>query len=140
MPNETYNNLEIQGDPIEINNYILLHKMPIEDSQGEYWDFSKSVPVSDESMEEKEWGTSRGLVYIQQNRAIINTPWRPCDRWFKSMVPKFPKLTFILKYSDEYKEEFYGWIVATNGTVIAEEEVCLHRDEEQGGIDLYKAV
>ena len=91
-------------------------------------------------MEEKEWGTSRGLVYIQQNRAIINTPWRPCDRWFKSMVTKFPKLTFILKYSDEYREEFYGWIVATNGTVIAEQEVCLHIDEEQGGIDLYKAV
>ena len=141
MPNETYNNLEIIGDPIEINNYFLLHKMPIEDSDTEFfWDFSKSVPVSDESMEEKEWGTSRGLVYVQQNRAIINTPWRPCDKWFKSMVTKFPKLTFILKYSDEYREEFYGWIVASNGTVIAEEEVCLHRDEEHGGIDLYKQV
>ena len=140
MPNETYNNLEIQGDQIEINNYFLLHRMSIEDSQDEYWDFEKSVPVSNDSMKEKEWGTYRGLVYIQRNKAIINTPHRPCDIWFKSMVTKFPKLTFILKYSDEYREEFYGWIVASNGTVIAEEEVCLYRDDEHGGIDLYKSV
>ena len=142
MPNETQNCLEIQGDQTLIDSFINTHKKTNKEYDIIYWDFSKSVPIdlnNDEYIQEKTWGTYRGIVsHINNNKIYIETPWRSCDLWFESMIVKYPNLNFILTYNDEYSEDFYGWIVACQGNIIRNEEICLHQNAEHGGIDLYK--
>lgn len=127
------------------------------ESEDYYWDFEVSVPLNDENNKENEngnenennynkirekiWGTGRGLLrshIINNNIISIDTPWTSCLIWFKSMIKKYPDLTFSIKYNDEFQEDFYGWAIAVNGKIIDEEEICLHRNEDQGGIDLFK--
>lgn len=131
-----------------------------------FWNFEHSVPITDkkyieankklekEGLECDEhnrlvlikrkytklsWGTSRGIVtYNKNNKIHIETPWMPCDNWFKNMISKYPTLNFSLKYNDEYSEEFYGWAVACHGVLIDSEMICLHPSEENGGINLFK--
>ena len=137
-----------------------------EDYQQIFWNFEHSVPITnkeyldaDKELEKDNldcdthnnlvfikrkytklnWGTHRGIVtYNKNNKIHIDTPWTPCDSWFKNMISKYPKLTFSLKYNDEYSEEFYGWAVACKGQLIDCEMICLHTSEKHGGIDLFK--
>ena len=162
MPNETSNLLEIYGDNNEVLEFINLHKKNNpDDINTYYWDFEESVPINDEyykknsnlnnlsnedsykiiSLRNKNWGTNRGLIIgCKENIVYIDTPWTPCKIWFKQIIVKYPNLNFILKYNDEYREEYYGWVVASKGEIIGEEEVCLHIDKERGGVNLYKNI
>lgn len=138
----------------------------LEDSEDSkyYWDFEVSIPLNkvdnegnnEENNEGKNvfesyiiitqlredtWGTRSGIIINhnkQKNYLSIDTPWTPCLIWFKSMIKNYPTLTFSLKYNDEFMEDFYGWAIAVNGKIIDEEEICLHRNEYLGGIDLFK--
>ena len=131
-----------------------------------YWNFEKSVPITNQKYVEADkmlenndldadthnklvdtknqytkqyWGTNRGMVtYNKNNKIHIDTPWTPCDVWFKNMISKYPNLDFSLKYNDEYREEFYGWSVASKGVLIDSEMICLHPCEADGGVDLFK--
>lgn len=136
-----------------------------EDIGYDYWDFEASVPIDNElyskykalikkedytehcrediinkiiEMRELQWGTKRAIVASwHDNKLRLETPWTPCDRWFKLMVLRYPTLNFVLTYNDEFSEEYYGWIVACKGEIIGEARLCLHINEEIGGIDLY---
>ena len=88
---------------------------------------------------ELSWGTNCGIVsYNKNNKIHIDTPWTPCNVWFKNMIAKYPLLNFSLKYNDEYREEFYGWAVACKGELIDCEIICLHPSTEEGGINIFK--
>ena len=137
-----------------------------EDYQEIYWNFEKSVPIMNKEYLDAEkqlqkdnldfdtynnsviikrkytkgkWGTDRGIVtYNKNNKIHIDTPWTPCDIWFKNMITKYPKINFSLKYNDEYQEEFYGWVVSSQGKIIDSEKICLHPSKQNGGINLFK--
>lgn len=136
-----------------------------ENYQEIFWNFEHSVPITnkeyldaDKELEKDNldcdthnklvflkrkytklnWGTHRGIVtYNKNNKIHIETPWTPCDVWFKNMITKYPNLNFSLKYNDEYREEFYGWAVACNGQLIDSEKISLLPSDE-GGINLFK--
>ena len=110
MPNETRNLLKIQGEQDLIDKFINSHKQ-INEYDLIYWDFEHSAPLlsnsNDENIKENTWGTNRGIVtHCSNNEVSIETPWTPCDIWFKTMIIKYPELNFILKYNDEYAEDF----------------------------------
>ena len=139
MVNETNNTLLIRGNTEDVNNFINLHKTEIEGNL--YWDFRKSVPCNLENNYE-QWGTLRlGVLDLSDyNNGIVmfQTPSTPSLKWFEKIVEKYTNLNFSYYYSDEFQEEFYGWAVAYNGTILDAKQICLHRNEKVGGIDLYK--
>ena len=158
MPNETSNLVQVLGEPYKIKEFIDSHMKPIPDSDGNfYWDFEVSVPIEDEdyiknkdsnnmvdkilNYRKEAWGTTRGLVRNQRdNQVYIDTPWTSCEKWFITMTPKYSHLDFVLKYNDEFCEDFYGWAVSSKGILIAKEIICLHQhpQPELASIDLYK--
>ena len=70
------------------------------------------------------WGIRRGIIssakkYCQRNSKYI---------LFKLVYvnnKKYKNLSFILRYNDEYMEEFYGWAVSLNGNLIENDEIIL---------------
>ena len=87
------------------------------------------------------WGTDRGIVRKRSdNQVYIDTPWTSCEQWFINMVPKYLHLDFVLKYNDEFCEDFYGWAVSSKGVLLAKEIICLHPHPtpEVASIDIYK--
>ena len=139
MPNETNNTLLIRGDKGEIAKFIQLHKTEIEGNL--YWDFRKSIPSNPDNFIQN-WGTHRiGIMSLSDDTngiVMFETPLTPCFTWFKSIVSQYPQLNFSYYYSDEFQEEFYGWAVAYNGKILDGKQICLHPDENVGGIDLFK--
>ena len=160
MPNEVINMLEIYGSTLDTTEFINCHRKYIlgdeQMNEGMYWDFGVSVPLDNKKCEsmntitnnglndtvkhrENTWGARRGIISnLEKDKVSIETPWTPCLKWFKQMINSYPKLNFVLKYNDEYCEEFYGWAVACGGNLIGSEEVCLHTSKQMGGIELYK--
>lgn len=139
MPNETNNTLIIRGDNTAVENFILLHKLDINDHL--YWDFNKSIPVEEKKYIEK-WGTYRiGILNLLDKKngiVMFQTPITPCLKWFEKIVEKYPDLNFSYYYSDEYQEEFYGWSVGIDGKILDGKQICLHVNKNVGGVDLYK--
>jgi len=135
-----------------------------------YWDFEVSVPIEDEdykkssndnnmisednnmvsddnmvdnilNFRKEAWGTDRGIVRKRNDNLVyIDTPWTSCEQWFITMVPKYSHLDFVLKYNDEFCEDFYGWAVSSKGVLLAKEIICLHPHPrpEVASIDIYK--
>lgn len=166
MPNETNNLLQVLGEPNKIEEFIDSHMKSIPDSDGEfYWDFEVSVPIEDKDYKKSDshnnnmvsddnnivdkilnsrketWGTDRGIVRKRDDNLVyIDTPWTSCEQWFITMAPKYSHLDFVLKYNDEFCEDFYGWAVSSKGVLIAKEIICLHPHPrpEVASIDIYK--
>ena len=102
------------------------------------WDFNESLSIpkiknitissveNEIKLREKMWGTRRGIISsIQRNIVYIETPYTSCLNWYMSIIKKYKNLSFILRYNDEYMEEFYGWAVSLNGNLIANDEIIL---------------
>ena len=140
MPNETLNILEIKGNKHDIDNFINSHTVFHNDTK--YWDFEVSVPINHDlyiknknnalfssklnNIKKKYWGTTRGIIIETTDNVIkIETPWTSCNQWFKTMIKKYPNLNFVLKYNDEFGEEFYGWEVSYNSKIIASDIINL---------------
>lgn len=154
MPNWCSNNLHMEGDAEEIKRFEDTHKsVPKDWKQSEHplalvedrepeeatLDFSASVWHEDNSDHEystygynwqsKHWGTKWNACEVQHHDDgyySFDTAWAPPEAWMVSMSAKFPKLKFVLSYSEEGMG-FMGITVAKAGDKIFDK--CIDLDE-----------
>jgi len=137
MPNWCSNNLHMEGDAEEIKRFEDTHNsVPRVWNDGhtghagqekETLDFSASVWDEDNDVKEysdygynwqsKHWGTKWNACEVDHHGDGLysfTTAWAPPEAWMVSMSAKFPKLKFVLSYTEEGMG-FMGITVAIGG-------------------------
>ena len=131
MPNETNNRLELTGNEDDIKKFIELHKVTVDNNL--WWDFSKTIGLENEDdpdEREEKWGTRRcGLLNLSSNEPNViymETAWSPCKKWVETIIKQYPNFGVDYTYHDEFNEEYYGWMVGVNGSIVAQDELKLY--------------
>jgi hypothetical protein len=146
MPNWCSNNLHMEGDAEEIKRFEDTHnsvpKTWGEDKPAEYktkLDFSASVWDEDNDFLEysthgynwqiKHWGTKWNACDVEHPDSGLysfETAWGPAEAWMVTMSEQYPKLKFVLSYS-ELGTGFMGITVAKGGNKLFDK--CIDLDE-----------
>ena len=138
MPNETKNWLYIKGDENEKQDFYDKHIKNINNTN--WLNFTALFPKEEEKFYFNKWELTRnGLLTINDihDNILIETPWRPCDKWVLDISKKYKNLKFILLYHDEYAEDYYGFLVSKNGSLLGEKLNNVEYDDNYGVIDDY---
>ena len=153
MPNWCSNNLHMEGDAEEIKRFEDTHnsipKTWGEDKPNEEktkLDFSASVWGEDNDVKEyssygydwqiKHWGTKWNACEVGHHDSGLysfETAWGPAEAWMVTMSKQYPKLKFVLSYS-EPGMGFMGITVALDGDKLFDK--CIDFDEAR---DIIKA-
>jgi len=143
MPNWTYSQLRISGEPKQLNKFLKeIERTPLEaEAQRHYNDptkfaFDRIIPMPYEMWEGEKWyewrianwGTKwecsidyetidqweSGEVFIE-----YRTAWSPPMPIMEAVVKKYPKLLFNWKFYEE-SYEFWGYFIGEKGELISD--------------------
>ena len=136
MPNYCYNTLQVKytNDQLLLERFYLENKTDVEEAlnRASELSFEKAVPTKEHTVDwhSEYWGTKWDAIHVEcckEDEQIIyyfETAWSPPCAWLDVVAAKYPRLRFVLEYS-ESGLDFWGKDVYENGVQIVNKSMDL---------------